>query len=344
MTLMNILFRLSTIIFFILHLSIISHSQDNVKSADKFLGMWTLDIEDETVGWLHVHNDQGYLDADMMWVGGSVVPVGHIYMANDKTLVVTRTFDRPIGKDAKGNDRKHTMAFIARMKRIGDRITGQMVGPDWNGGDERSTAFIGTSLPDVPNKPDLTNLNFGRPITLFNGRDLTGWRIINPKDKNGFMAQNGELITDPKQPESGEYVHYGNLRTEQEFTDFNLTLEVNVPVENNSGIYLKGMYEVQVYDSYGKDLDSHNMGALYSRITPTVNAEKPAGEWQTFDITLLDRHVTIILNGVTIIDNQPVYGPTGGAMISDVFAPGPIYLQGDHGNVKYRNIVIRPII
>ena len=344
MTLMNILFRLSTIIFFILHLSIISHSQDNVKSADKFLGMWTLDIEDETVGWLHVYNDQGYLDADMMWVGGSVVPVGHIYMANDKTLVVTRTFDRTIGKDAKGNDRKHTMAFIARMKRIGDRITGQMVGPDWNGGDERSTAFIGIRLPDVPNKPDLTNLNFGRPITLFNGRDLTGWRIINPKDKNGFMAQNGELITDPKQPESGEYVHYGNLRTEQEFTDFNLTLEVNVPVENNSGIYLKGMYEVQVYDSYGKDLDSHNMGALYSRITPTVNAEKPAGEWQTFDITLLDRHVTIILNGVTIIDNQPVYGPTGGAMISDVFAPGPIYLQGDHGNVKYRNIVIRPII
>ena len=73
------------------------------------------------------------------------------------------------------------------------------------------------------------------------------------------------------------------------------------------------------------------MGGLYSRITPTVNrAEKPAGEWQTIDITLVDRHVTVILNGKTIIDNQPVLGCTGGALWSDEFRPGPIYLQGDH--------------
>jgi len=330
------------IIFSILILPCLSFSAASAHA--NFLGMWTLDIEDKTVGWLHVHDDQGYLDADMMWVGGSVVPVGHIYMANDKTLVVTRTFERPVGKDANGNDRKHTMTFTVRIKRIGDHLVGNMVGPDWNGGDERSTAFIGTKLPDVPTRPDLSKVKFGKPITLFNGTDLTGWRIIRPEDKNGFMVKNHELITDPKQPESGEYIHYGNLRTEQEFTDFNLTLDVNVPTENNSGIYLKGMYEVQVYDSYGKALDSHHMGALYSRITPSVAAEKPAGEWQSFDITLIDRHVTVILNGIKIIDNQPVYGPTGGAMISDVFAPGPIYLQGDHGNVKYRNIVIRPIM
>jgi len=91
-------------------------------------------------------------------------------------------------------------------------------------------------------------------------------------------------------------------------------------------------------------LDSHYMGALYSRIKPTVNAEKPAGQWQTMDITLCDRHVTVILNGVKIIDNQPVYGPTGGAMKSDVFTPGPIYLQGDHGTVQYRNIILTPIV
>jgi len=334
--------RIIAIIFGFLILPLSGFCGDSTYEA--FLGMWTLDIEDNTVGWLHVHEDQGYLDAEMMWVGGSVAPVGHIYMANDKTLVVTRTYDRPKGNDAKGNERKHIMTFTVRIKRIGDQITGTMVGPDWNGGDERTTAFIGTKLPDVPAKPDLSNLKFGRAINLFNGKDLSGWKIINPKDKNGFRAQDGELITDPKQPESGEYVHYGNLRTEQEFTDFNLTLEVNVPEENNSGIYLKGMYEVQVYDSYGKDLDTHHMGALYSRIKPTIAAEKPPGEWQTFDITLIDRHVTVILNGIKIIDNQPVHGPTGGAMISDVFAPGPIYLQGDHGNVKYRNIVIRPIL
>jgi len=101
---------------------------------------------------------------------------------------------------------------------------------------------------------------------------------------------------------------------------------------------------VQVLDSYGKELDPHNMGAVYSRIKPTVSAEKPAGTWQTMDITLCDRHATVILNGIKIIDNQPIYGPTGGALKSDVFSPGPIYLQGDHGKVYYKNLVLTPII
>jgi hypothetical protein len=104
------------------------------------------------------------------------------------------------------------------------------------------------------------------------------------------------------------------------------------------------MYEIQVSDSYKRPLDSHNMGAVYSRITPTVNAEKPAGQWQSLDITLCNRHATVILNGKKIIDNQPVYGPTGGAMKSDVFSQGPIYLQGDHGKVSYRNLVLTPIM
>ncbi len=97
-------------------------------------------------------------------------------------------------------------------------------------------------------------------------------------------------------------------------------------------------------DTYGLHLDSHHMGALYSRITPLVAAEKPAGEWQEMDITLFERHLTVILNGKTIIDNQPVKGVTGGAMTSDEFSPGPIFLQGDHGKVSYRNIVLTPIV
>jgi hypothetical protein len=129
-----------------------------------------------------------------------------------------------------------------------------------------------------------------------------------------------------------------------EFEDFNLKLEVNVPAGSNSGVYLRGIYEIQVFDSFGKALDSHNMGALYSRITPSVAAEKPAGEWQTLDMTLVNRHLTVVLNGKTIIDNQPVLGCTGGAMWSDEFKPGPIYLQGDHGTVSYRNMVLRPVV
>jgi hypothetical protein len=117
-----------------------------------------------------------------------------------------------------------------------------------------------------------------------------------------------------------------------------------VPEKNNSGIYLRGIYEIQVFDSFGKALDSHHMGALYSRITPSVAAEKPASQWQTLDITLVDRHLTVVLNGTTIIANQPIKGCTGGALWSDEFRPGPIFLQGDHGSVSYRKVVLRPVV
>ena len=103
------------------------------------------------------------------------------------------------------------------------------------------------------------------------------------------------------------------------------------------------MYEIQVIDSYGKELDSHNMGGVYSRITPKVAAEKKGGEWQSMEIILCNRHISVTLNGVKIIDNQPVYGPTGGAMQADVMKAGPIYLQGDHGKVLYENIVLTRI-
>ena len=143
-------------------------------------------------------------------------------------------------------------------------------------------------------------------------------------------------------PDKSSGKHYGNLRTDREFEDFNLKLEVNVPKNGNSGVYLRGIYEVQVSDTYGRSLDPHNMGGLYSRITPTLAAEKPAGEWQTMDLTLVDRHLTVVLNGKTIIDNQPVLGCTGGALWSDEFRPGPIYLQGDHTSMRYRNIRLQP--
>ena len=120
-------------------------------------------------------------------------------------------------------------------------------------------------------------------------------------------------MSNPVQEPGQPHKNYGNLRTDREFEDFNLTLECNVAKNGNSGIYLRGIYEVQVADTFGHPLDPHNMGAVYSRIKPTESAEKQAGEWQTLDITLVDRHVTVILNGKKIIDNQPVLGCTGGA-------------------------------
>jgi hypothetical protein len=174
--------------------------------------------------------------------------------------------------------------------------------------------------------------------------DLTGWRLVESGTANGWSFDAGILKNRPVQQEGQPHKNYGNLRTDREFEDFNLTLEVSVPKRGNSGVYLRGIYEVQVADSYGAPTDSHNMGGLYSRITPTVNAAKPAGEWQTLNITLVDRHLTVILNETKVIDNQPVLGCTGGALWSDESRPGPIYLQGDHEAVDYRNVVLRPVI
>ena len=144
--------------------------------------------------------------------------------------------------------------------------------------------------------------------------------------------------------EGGRRKPHTNIRTEQEFEDFNLTLETRTLKGSNSGVYLRGIYEVQVFESYGKPVNPHNMGAIYSRITPTVAAEKPIGQWQMLDITLVDRHVTVILNGKTIIDNQPLLGCTGGALWSDPLRPGPIYLQGNHSDIDFRNIILRPVV
>ena len=196
----------------------------------------------------------------------------------------------------------------------------------------------------MPPAPDLAKVKFGEPIVLFNGKNLDGWELTNPHAANGWSVKDGVLTNNVVQTPGKPHKNFGNLRTVKEFEDFNLTAETNVPKDGNSGIYLRGIYEVQVLDSFGKPLDPHNMGAIYSRICPTEAAEKPAGQWQTFDITLVDRHVTVILNGKKIIDNQPVLGCTGGALWSDPLRPGPIYLQGDHTGANFRNIVLRPVV
>jgi Domain of Unknown Function (DUF1080) len=312
----------------------------------EFTGQWTIDIHGGSVGWLEVRNEKEYLDADLLWVAGSVVPVSNVFLAKDEELIVTRSNEVVRKRDENKNPLKTQIVtdWLEITKNGDDKISGIFLSPRSNGIAVDTTRFSGNRLPPVPPAPDMTKLKFSTPVLLFNGKDLTGWRLIDEKHKNGFTAVEGVLSNDPAQVEGTEHIIYGNLRTVQEFEDFNLKLEVNVPEGSNSGIYLRGMYEIQVLDSYKKELDSHNMGALYSRIKPTVNAEKPAGSWQSLDITLCDRHLTVILNGIKIIDNQPVYGPTGGAIKSDVFSPGPVYLQGDHGKVLYRNIILTPVV
>ena len=303
-----------------------------------YLGRWALHFEGG-MGWLEVRQEKGYLDADLLWIGGSVTPVSNVFISNGKlnvTRTSTTTFDQ-----GNGMMRTHILTSVLELEGSGDQLIGTMMEPSKDG--NGATIFYANRIPPVPAAPDLTKVKFGEPIKLL-GNDLTGWRLLEPDAVSGWKVEKGELTNNPEQKEGTPHIHYGNLRTDAEFEDFNLKLSVNIPEGSNSGVYLRGIYEVQVVDSYGKELDSHNMGALYSRITPSESAEKKPGKWQDMDITLCDRHLTVILNGKKIIDNQPMLGATGGAMTADEFIPGPIYLQGDHGNVSYKDIVLTPII
>lgn len=310
--------------------------------SNGFLGMWNIEIENGSVGWLHVFENNDFLDAELLWQGGSVTPVQSVFMVDENTLMVMRA--RQVALDGEKGEREIVIPHVLKITRNGDRIKGVSIQPSRNGMEAYKMSFFGWKPADVPPTPDLSDVKYGEPVKLFNGKNLDGWKLLNPNSTNGFIVEDGVLINDPVQKEGEDRIWYGNIRTEKEFEDFNLSLEVNVPAHSNSGVYLRGMYEVQVVDSYGKELDSHNMGALYSRITPSEAAEKPAGEWQKMDITLYKRHLTVKLNGTTIIDNEPVLGPTGGAISADLYSPGPIYLQGDHGKVLYRNIVLTPIM
>jgi hypothetical protein len=314
-------------------------------NISEFLGQWTFDIGPNQVGWLEVRQENGFIDADMLWIGGSVVPVPYVYMAGNRLMVGRHTRKEVRAKDENGNElHAHVFPAWVEFKSEGENLTGWHLSPKSSGLGLDTIAITGKKLPDVPPAPDLTSVKYGEPVHLLGSHDLTGWRLVEPNNPNGWSVVDGVLINDPVQPEGEAHIYYGNLRTDAEFEDFKLELEVNVPARSNSGIYLRGRHEIQVSDSYGSPLNKHNMGALYSRITPSVNAEKPAGEWQTMEIILCDRHLTVILNGTTIIDNKPVYGPTGGALTSDVYAPGPLYLQGDHGKIMYRNMVLTPIL
>jgi hypothetical protein len=177
------------------------------------------------------------------------------------------------------------------------------------------------------------NPQWGDAIELFNGKDLSGWHPRHPSQTNLWKAIDGVLVNHGKG---------SDLVTDARFEDFTLHIEVKYPKGSNSGIYLRGRHEVQVQDDYGKEPHSRHMGGVYGQIDPTENAALPAGEWQTFDITLLGRWVTVTLNGKTIIDDREIPGITGGALDSREGEAGPLMLQGDHGEVSYRNIVITP--
>ncbi len=192
--------------------------------------------------------------------------------------------------------------------------------------------------------PDLSKVRFGHPIALFNGRDLTGWRANEPDKVFGWSVENGVMRNNTPKTDFSATGAYANLRTEAVFQDYWLHIEFLIEADRNSGVYLGGLYEAQVVDRDSRMQGLQGVGAIFNAIEPAFNAGKPPGEWQTYDITVVDRHITVVLNGQKVIDNQPVRGPTAGAIHTNPVEPGPIYLQGDHTSVSYKDIYLAPVI
>jgi hypothetical protein len=322
-------------------LCVLAVSLSAIAAGNPFVGEWALTIPGNAAGWLGVEEHGGSLQASMLWGWGSVEPVASVKVEDNK-LIVTRNHVVE-HKDASGHKAKLTLIETITGTVQGDDIKLTSSKQRENGQGEDVAEFGGHRQPPISPTPDLAHIKFGKPQRLFNGKDLTGWRLTDPNAVNGWSVKDGLLVNNPIQ-EEGKHKNYGNLRTEAQFEDFNLKVEVRVSKGENSGVYVRGIYEVQVADTYGKPLDPHNMGAVYSRITPTMSAEKPPGEWQNLEITFVDRHITVVLNGKKIINNQPVLGCTGGALWSDVMRAGPIYLQGDHTGIQYRSLVLRPVV
>ena len=172
---------------------------------------------------------------------------------------------------------------------------------------------------------------WGSPINLLSGSDLAAWHA----SANSQWRVVDQVLTNAK---TGS-----NLVTRSAFTDFKLHLEFRYPKAGNSGVYLRGRYEVQIIDdSAGSEPGSEHLGGVYGFLSLNENVARQPGEWQTFDITLVGRLVTVVLNGKTVIGNQEIPGITGGALDSDEGTPGPLMLQGDHGPIEFRNIILTP--
>ncbi len=280
-------------------------------SSQPFTGRWDLTIKttkDTYPSWME------FKDGNVRVVGrvASVHPGKEVKIdGSHLTFATSEWFDNEIPvtweMTVKGNR-------IRGVQKRSDGVQGQI---------------SGVPAPAM-DRPDPAS--WSKPEPLFNGKDLTGWTPDNPKI-NHYKAIDGELVNEA----AG-----ANIRTTRKFEDFKLHIEYNCPNLGNSGVYLRGRDEVQVeYEKPGTNDKFHGMGSLYGFIAPSADLPPKPGEWESYDITLVGRRVTVIRDGVKTIDNQEIPGITGGAIDSHEGEPGPIYIQGDHtGGMKYRNITI----
>ncbi len=284
-------------------------------NAAALFGRWNLVVqadEGEYPSWLEVRRSGQSIVGQFVGWHGSVRPVGRVVVSGERFQ-----FSIPPQYEPGTGD------LMLEGQIAGEQLHGTIVRPDGS-----TTTWTGRRAPSLQRS---TAPVWGTPITLFNGVDLGGWQVIQGASQ--WRVEDGILRN---------LAPGGNLVTEQRFGDFQLHLEFRYAPHGNSGVYLRGRYEVQVLDGASDEPDSHLQGGVYGFLTPSAIVGNGPDEWSSYDITLVGRHVTIAINGTTVISEQIIPGITGGALDSDEGAPGPLMLQGDHTAVDYRNIVLTP--
>lgn len=286
------------------------------KKAPDVIGRWDLTFEKDGKSfpsWLEVQKSGLHtLIGRYVYANGSARPIAEV-KPNDNGF----SFSIPPQWEE-----GHNLEFQFQVN--GDQIKGSFVYADGN-----TYNFTGERAPQlIRAKPPV----WGAPVKMFNGKNTKGWHTDGT---NQWIAENGIL----RSPHSG-----ANLISDKKYSDFKLHIEFRYPLGSNSGVYLRGRYEVQVIDTKSGDPEPINnqFSAIYGFLPPNQMTAKDPGQWQTYDITLIGRMVTLVANGKTVICNQVIPGITGGAMDSKEGEPGPILIQGDHGPIDYRNIVITP--
>jgi hypothetical protein len=294
-----------------------SAQNSSVVSLQSFLGRWDLTLkapDGEYPSWLELQQETGKLTARMVGRWGNARPLPKVEVADG-----TITFVSP--KEEEGS--KVDLVFQGEL-------TDGMLKGTLNGPDGKTWRWTGIRAPLLE---ETGPTKWGKAIHLFNGKDLSGWQMSKPGPPE-WTVQNGVLVSPGNGPE---------LVSDSKFDDFKLHVEFNCGADANSGVYLRGRYEVQIETESQAEPPSHHTGGVYGFIAPSPELPRSPDTWQTFDITLIGRRVTIVQNGKTIIDNQEIPGITGGAVDSNEAAPGPIYLQGsEKGHVQFRSIVITP--
>lgn len=290
----------------------VMQGQDTAKDIK---GQWNLKVSKDGTNlpsWLEIYKSgHNTLVGRFVYAFGSARPIAEVTIKEE-------TFSFQIPPQWEGGEMD--MVFEGTTNGTGLKGTMQYTdGQVYNWSATRAPKLAYTSTP-----------TWGTPITLFNKVDLSGWQA---EGDNQWQVVNG-ILTNQK---AG-----ANLISNATFTDFRLQVEFRYPAGSNSGIYLRGRYEVQIEDNQGMDPSNTLFAGVYGFLTPNEMAAKAPGEWQSFDITLIGRRVTIVANGKEVITNQNIPGITGGALDNEETTPGPIFIQGDHGPIEFRRIVITP--